>query len=475
MVELSPHLLPGDVLNQGELLVAVDPVDYRLALTASEAQLAAAELHHAQQVAEAEIAAAEAETGPSPESTALSLRLPHLSEAEARLAAARAAVEKARLDLERTRIHSPMAARVRSRSVEVGQFVSVGQPLVTLQSVDFAEIRLPIPRQELPDASDLARFRALIHIEESGGPPLWQGVLHRLEPDVDPRSGMSHAVVRVADPYALAGRPGPALQPGTLVYARLISGREQRGFWIPRTALTRQGELLVAGADGSLTSRRVEVALSLDDWIVVEQGLEPGEGVCLKPPELFVEGLRPQIVPVTLDELDLPENIAPIPGDAPPEAGPGHDTDSVFGSEPSGSIPLTPEPDVEHHNIELPPLTWQLEPLPSGFLLHLDAVPETTRSFSMDSPDRWVIDLQPALWPHAEQNVELPAPFLGMRLAQFQVDPTPVVRIVIDLPAPLTAAPSIETLDTGLQIRFTTPESIPQEHAPLEDDRDSEP
>jgi membrane fusion protein (multidrug efflux system) len=56
--------------------------------------------------------------------------------AEARVEGARAAVERARLDLSYTEVKAPVSGVVSRKSVEVGQVVRAGQPLLALVSLD---------------------------------------------------------------------------------------------------------------------------------------------------------------------------------------------------------------------------------------------------------------------------------------------------------------------------------------------------
>jgi membrane fusion protein (multidrug efflux system) len=56
--------------------------------------------------------------------------------ARARVEQAKAAVEQARLALDYTRVQAPASGRVSSKSVEVGQIVSPGQPLLAVVSLD---------------------------------------------------------------------------------------------------------------------------------------------------------------------------------------------------------------------------------------------------------------------------------------------------------------------------------------------------
>lgn len=112
---------PGRRAAQGTVLL-------RLALDDREARLREAEALLAQR--EAEFAAAQ-RLGESGFQAQL-----RLDEARAALASARAAVERMRLDIGHTRVAAPFDGVVDQRLVDVGDFVSVGDPLVTLVDND---------------------------------------------------------------------------------------------------------------------------------------------------------------------------------------------------------------------------------------------------------------------------------------------------------------------------------------------------
>lgn len=112
---------PGRRVAQGTVLV-------RLGLDDREARLREAEALLAQRRAEFEAAQRLGESGFQAQ-----LRL---DEARAALASAQAAVERMRQDIDYTRVAAPFEGTVDQRLVDVGDFVSVGDPLVTLVDND---------------------------------------------------------------------------------------------------------------------------------------------------------------------------------------------------------------------------------------------------------------------------------------------------------------------------------------------------
>ena len=161
VVRISPALAAGGFFEAGETLVEIDRADYENAVRQaraareradSELELRAAELARTLALADRNVASA----------SALDQRRHAERIARAALEEARAALDRARRDLARTRIDAPFAGRVRSKNVDVGQFVARGTPLAQLYAVDFVEVRLPVPAAELKRFVHISsRFRLL--------------------------------------------------------------------------------------------------------------------------------------------------------------------------------------------------------------------------------------------------------------------------------------------------------------------------
>ncbi len=149
VVEISPSLAAGGFFEEGDVLLKIDPREYELDVVRSRAAVAQAELRVATEEQEAEVARKEWESLGEGEPTSLVLREPQIAEAKAALASAQAALDRAKYDLERTTVRAPYAGRVWEKRVDLGQFVTRGNQIARIYSVDVAEVRLPIPDQEL--------------------------------------------------------------------------------------------------------------------------------------------------------------------------------------------------------------------------------------------------------------------------------------------------------------------------------------
>ena len=178
-----------------------------------------------------------------------------------------------------------------------------GTPLATIYSVDSAEIRLPLPDDELAFVDLPLSYRGeyeggpgpsvLLRARFAGRTYEWEGRIVRTEGEIDPRSRMIHAVARVDDPYARGGDPTrPPLAAGLYVDAE-IEGRVARQVAVlPRSALRGDDQVLVVSDDDRLHIRTVEILRTTQDQVIIGSGLDEGERVCLSPLVAVTEGMQ---------------------------------------------------------------------------------------------------------------------------------------------------------------------------------------
>ncbi len=304
IVEISPALTAGGFFESGELMLEIDPRDYELAVRRADADVAQAEVLVEREKAEAAVARREWESLGQGEAPPLVVREPQLAEARARLAAARAMLDQARLNLERTAVRAPFAGRVRSERVDAGQYVVAGVPVATVYAVDVAEVRLPLPDDqlaylELPldNRSEASpgpevRFKASF----AGRTHTWSGRVVRTEGELDPSSRMVHAVAQVERPYDRIDVPGrPPFAVGMFVDAEIL-GRTAEGVTVvPRVAMRGRSRVLVVDEEDRLRFREIEVLRFDRENVIVSSGLRDGDRVCVSRLDVAVDGMRVRV------------------------------------------------------------------------------------------------------------------------------------------------------------------------------------
>jgi RND family efflux transporter MFP subunit len=304
---VSPSLASGGFFEKDEELLKVDRREYELAVIQARSAVAQAELTLATEQEESDLARKEWESLGEGDPTPLTFREPQVAQAKATLASAQAALDRTEYDLERTVVKAPYAGRIRTKSVDVGQFVSRGAVVASVYAVDFAEVRLPIPDAQLEYVNLPLAFRGqddqtegpkvILRADFAGREHTWQGRIIRTEAEIDPQSRMVQAVARVADPYGQDRRGGrPPLAVGMFVEAEIEGNWAASVTVLPRSALRGRDTVYVVDENGRLEFRPVEVLRTEREDVLVRSGLKAGERICVSVLETAVDGMKVQVV-----------------------------------------------------------------------------------------------------------------------------------------------------------------------------------
>ena len=298
ITEVSPKFVVGGTFSKGEMLAQVDPRDYEIALTLAQANLAQAQATLAEEQARAEQAASDwRKLGRKGTPSELTLRKPQLAATKANVDGARGQVERARLDLERTKISAMYDGRVRSKQVDLGQYVNRGAALAQIYSTDSAEIRLPLTSNQLKfiDVNTAIEQRQQITMKATvaGSQTQWNATLVRTE-GIDPKSRQLYVVAKVDNPDQ-ADNP---LRIGQFVEASVGGKTLDNVFVIPRSALREDRQVLIVDEVGTLQMRDVEVAWKDAESAVISGGLKQGEVLNTTPLGSVTNGTR---VKATID------------------------------------------------------------------------------------------------------------------------------------------------------------------------------
>ena len=298
IVSVGPAFAEGGFFERGDLLVTVDPSDYELAAARAEAQLAQATLRLRQEEAQAAVAREEWEELGSGEPSPLTLREPQLAEALAGVRAAESGLAQAELDLSRTKIRAPYDGRVRAKRADLGQYVAPGTPLADLFAIDYAEVRLPVAQDQLAyldvpldgtQREDLGK--AYLSANLGGEPSQWIATVTRAAGELDARTRMFNLIAQIEDPYRLRSQ-GPVLPVGLFVNAEIVGTTVDGVFEIPRTALRDRSRVLVLEDDDRLRFQSVELLRVQGESVLVAEGLQAGDLVCVSALDAAVDGMK---------------------------------------------------------------------------------------------------------------------------------------------------------------------------------------
>ncbi len=203
-----------------------------------------------------------------------------LDAAEARAKQADAAVANLRALIAKKTVRAPFDGRVSIRQVELGQIISPGTPIASLQAVDPIYADFWLPQQALAELKPGQRARMRTDTFPEDG---WDGDVTTINPEVDPAT--RNVRVRATFP----NRDG-RLRPGMFVNVEVLSSEKRPVLTIPATAVifAPYGDSVFAieekkdAAGKTITvvrQRFVRMGERRGDLIAVASGLEAGETV----------------------------------------------------------------------------------------------------------------------------------------------------------------------------------------------------
>ncbi|MDJ0839914.1 MAG: efflux RND transporter periplasmic adaptor subunit [Acidobacteriota bacterium] len=302
IIGLHEDLVQGGVVKQGQTLLQIDTADYLLNVTQSKEAVAGAQYQLDLEMGRQTIAAEEwqifGDSVPnSQEGKDLALRKPHLASAEASLEAARSRLDKAKLDLERTKVAAPFNAVVLNEQVETGQVISAGAGLATLVDSDTFWVKASVPYKHLsrlsfPDEAGGGGSPAEVRVQgsESGRP----GRVVRMLPDLEESGRMARVLVRVDRPLEQNAGQLPLLL-DAYVEVIIQGGLLHDVVSVPHEAL-HTGEagdqIRVMTDQDTLGIRPVTVTWKNDSHAFVSQGLKSGDRIITSRISVPLEGMK---------------------------------------------------------------------------------------------------------------------------------------------------------------------------------------
>ncbi|MBI1950440.1 MAG: efflux RND transporter periplasmic adaptor subunit [Acidobacteria bacterium] len=255
----------GDRVRAGDLLVHLDTRQEEAQLAAAEARrdLARLSLDRMQGLREKGISSqAECDT------------------AVAESAQAEASVREMRATIERKTIRAPFSGVLGIRAVNLGQYLTSGQPVVPLQSLDPIYVNFAVPQQNLREV----RVGALVRL--AGDAPGENGATGRITA-ID---SVANEQTRNVQIQATFDNPNLGLRPGMYVKPGVILEEGDPVIPIPASAVryAPYGDSVfvvedLKGPDGrtyrGVRQQFVKLGAGRGDQIAVLSGIEPGEEI----------------------------------------------------------------------------------------------------------------------------------------------------------------------------------------------------
>lgn len=288
----------GTVVNEGDLLLRIDPREYEAALAQAQSDLA-------QAVANQQKTDQDERRQTDLYNKKIASEQDYRNAVQANLAAKatvdakHAAVDQAQLNLEFATIKAPIKGIVGRTDFTVGNFVSAGgggAEITKISTVDPIELRFGVSEKEyLGEAEDISALLAK---------PLEQRSedfeLIRADGKVHPYKGRLLAADRAIDPNtgtirltAVFRNPGNVLRPGQYARVRLkVEDRTGALLVAQRAVVEMQGKnfVWVVDASNKASMRSVTVGPRIgSDWLI-DTGLNSGDRVVVEGLQMLTEG-----------------------------------------------------------------------------------------------------------------------------------------------------------------------------------------
>jgi RND family efflux transporter MFP subunit len=339
LVYTHPMLKAGQIIPVGEVMFRIDPADYEAGLREAEAgvsqwkntvarlkkqfsidsqrlktlersaHLAKSEFERVRRLFEtdrvgtrsgvdqAERAYNSASDQADQMAQAVALYPLQIREAQSSLASATARLSMAETNLSRCTVSAPFDARIKTVSMETGQFVSAGQHLLTLADDTILEIQVPLDSR---DARNWLQFERLathrqptawfgtlkpvvctIRWTEDKHGSVWTGTLDRVV-KFDQQTRTLTVALRVTAESAM-GKGTHTLPLVEGMFCEVdIPGRTMRNVYrLPRQAVSFENKIYLVNTDNRLKTVAVTVERTEGEYVYVGQGLDPDDTVIL--------------------------------------------------------------------------------------------------------------------------------------------------------------------------------------------------
>src|ERR1700761_1652234 len=266
----------GQLVNQGDLLVEIDPRPYQATLDQAKAKKAQDQANLANANLDLQRYTQLGEFATKQQTDTQRSTVAQLT---AQIAADDAAIYNSQTQLDYTAVKSPISGVAGLRQVDIGNIVNASTQtgIVTVTQIEPITVIFTAPEEQLPYISEGQKLAPLktIAITTDGKKPLAEGKLDVINNQVDTTSG----TIRLK---AVFDNKDHALWPGQSVSTRLLVRTLKDATVVPDDAVQHGTNGLYAyavGQDNKAELRKVKVSASIDGKSVIEEGLQPGERV----------------------------------------------------------------------------------------------------------------------------------------------------------------------------------------------------
>lgn len=260
----------GDLVGVGETLVVLEDQDYQAILTTNLDNLHKAQLRLSDVQADYEQDQKLLAGGAIPQHDVDKAKLA-VEVAQTDLNSAQTGVDNAQLSLKDTVVTAPMGGVVSNRSVNLGQMVSAGVPLLTLEDVSSVYATVNVKQEDLPQVKIGMAVQVMPTQDEK---QVLSGKVSLISP-------VANQAARVFEVRVQLVNKGGILKPGMFVKTRITLGSSEDVLAIPVYALSgKENAYYVYVVEGNQARQRpVVIGATMGEQIEIKSGLKPEEKV----------------------------------------------------------------------------------------------------------------------------------------------------------------------------------------------------
>src|SRR5215469_8348648 len=271
------HFREGDFVKRGQLLFTIERPPFEAALRQAEGTLAKDQAQALNARLDAERYQGLGREGVASKQQ-VDAAVAASNATQATVAADKAAVETAKINLEYTKIYSPIDGRTGTIGVKVGNLVRANDVpiLVTINQIEPIYVSFAIPEQQLTELKQYSAQKTLkVDAAPQGSSQHFSGRLTFIDNAVDTTTG----TIKLK---ATFGNDQHVLWPGQFVDVNLTLKSQPNAIVIPTAALqtSQQGTYVyVVNQDMTAQPQPVKVGWTVGEQTVIASGLQPGQRV----------------------------------------------------------------------------------------------------------------------------------------------------------------------------------------------------
>ncbi|TRW50378.1 efflux RND transporter periplasmic adaptor subunit [Aliidiomarina halalkaliphila] len=278
---------PGQAVNQGDLIAALDPTDYELTVAQAQAraELAEAQFRRLERLLDQNIISAS-----------------QFDEARAEVQVARANLNTAKANLGYTRLTAPFAGVIANLHVELYENIGPQQPVVTLHVDDMIDVSIQVPERLFAQVRRETQYQPDI-VFDSMPDTIFKGQLRQWDRIADPATNTYRVVFTLPTPKN--GNILPGMTASVIIDSQQVLPQQQDTVRVPISAvfvppnspLQHQERMVWVyqsenGDSGILEQRRVTIGPASSSDILIVAGLQQGEQVVIAGVHQLHEGQR---------------------------------------------------------------------------------------------------------------------------------------------------------------------------------------